>query len=332
MGEWFYNAGLIGFIRIYDEYKKGAILKEENYIEFDSDILKDFHNYYFDYFMNKYNVAQSMSDAIDRYSENIKVALNDESGTKDKKELKDTKKRFKERLKYQLDKIKKYNERLYSQMLVEYNKIDSLNSKADIDMVIEIANNLKILFNDDEINKKLTSNIFKNFLSDQYFGQVSFFNVAKSSLSFNEQKKLMYKDFISNIIENAFLNDILNDRYSIDEINEHINKAIESQLINKSIEKVFKNISKLINKNATFDAIKKYIHEDVLKYCSFCESMSANTDDFSEGYFIPLAMSSTNAKNFFSSNCSITSFLFKTTTALVTLGSGLNAVAGTTNF
>ena len=43
MNDWFYNAGLIGFLRIMEKYQKDAIIIQDSHIEFNTDSLKEFH-------------------------------------------------------------------------------------------------------------------------------------------------------------------------------------------------------------------------------------------------------------------------------------------------
>ena len=52
LNEWFINAGIIGFIRILDHSKDNFLTIKNNYIEFDTNNLKNFHKYYFKYFFD----------------------------------------------------------------------------------------------------------------------------------------------------------------------------------------------------------------------------------------------------------------------------------------
>ena len=56
---------------------------------------------------------------------------------------------------------------------------------------------------------------------------------------------------------------------------------------------------KFIEKDKDIEEIKKYISEKVLNYCYMCENEKTLTTNYSEGNFIPLAVSSDNMKNFF---------------------------------
>lgn len=47
LNEWFINAGIVGFVNIIEKYNPGAIIKSENYIETDTEALRNFNEYYF---------------------------------------------------------------------------------------------------------------------------------------------------------------------------------------------------------------------------------------------------------------------------------------------
>ena len=50
LNEWFINAGIVGFLRILKHNNDNFAKINENYIEFDTENLKDFNKYYFKYF------------------------------------------------------------------------------------------------------------------------------------------------------------------------------------------------------------------------------------------------------------------------------------------
>lgn len=47
LNEWFINAGIVGFVNIMQKYNPEAITKNENYIETDTEALRNFNEYYF---------------------------------------------------------------------------------------------------------------------------------------------------------------------------------------------------------------------------------------------------------------------------------------------
>ena len=48
--------GIVGFLRILEVNEDNFAIKKKNYIEFDTENLRNFHKYYFNYFFKKYNL------------------------------------------------------------------------------------------------------------------------------------------------------------------------------------------------------------------------------------------------------------------------------------
>lgn len=305
LNDWFYNSGIVGFLRILDYNNDNFAEIKENYITFETNKLKNFHKYYFKYFFDKYNVGLRTKEKIEKSFEKIVNFLNDE--TLDNKEikkiqenLKTEKKYVKDIIKKQLDKIKKYDDVIYTNILNEYNKIDKIKTKEDVDEINHIKEIITKEIQKDSINKRLTLNLFKSILSKNYFGQQSFLNVVKNALTFEEQEELMYKDYISNIIETDFIQEILEEKYSIEDLNRIIKEKLEDRLISKEILQIYSNIQKkFIDKGKSLNEIKEYIQKNVFFHCYMCENDKTLTSNYSEGNFIPLAVSSDNMKNFF---------------------------------
>ena len=181
-----------------------------------------------------------------------------------------------------------------------YSKIDSIKTKEDIENLKEIQNILNKGMETEIINKRLTMNLFKSILSKNYFGQPSFLNVVKSALTFEEQQEIMYKDYISNIVETGFLQEIAEGRYTIQEIKNILEEKQSDEKITKEISKIYVNIQKkYIEKEKTIEEIQQYIKNQVFSNCYMCESENAITSSYSESNFVPLAISSDNMKNFF---------------------------------
>lgn len=297
--EWFYNCGLIGFIRILEHNENNFVQIKQNYIEFDSEDLRDFSQYYFKYFFDKYNVAENVINRtqglFEYIEENIEKGVDDKSQNKEIREkIKLNKKYIKETIKKQLDKIKKIDENIYGEMKLVLDRLDKETSR------VEIENIRKVIFKyiqTDHINKRLTSNLFKSILGSKYFGQKSFLNVVNTALTYDEQQRLVYKDYVSNIVEMGFIHDILENKYKIAEIEEHINK--DELNITQEIKKIYSNIKKYISKDKSLEDIKKYILDKVIDRCDMCENEYAMLSNYTEGNFIPLAVSGSNMKNFF---------------------------------
>lgn len=304
LNDWFYNAGLIGFLRIMEKYQKDAIVIQDNYIEFDINSLKEFHQYYFQYLFEIYDIAKTMEKRMDESFNRMKQYL--EIQSEDKKELNEAKERLKKEKKYikdsikkQMDKIKKFDQKTENEISEEYNKIDAIKEKEQIEELESIFNKIEQCLYKDHINKKVTTNLFKSILSNKYFGQPSFLNVVKNSASYEEQVNLMYRDYISNIIETGYLKDFIDDKYTLENLKEHI-ENLNQELITKEMLKIYTDIKKkYIEKGKQINEIKEYIEKDVFKICYLCTDKHCITSNYSESNFLPIAVSSDNMKNFF---------------------------------
>ena len=90
LNDWFYNAGIVGFLRILEANEDEFAIKRNNYIEFDTEDLRKFHKYYFKYFFKKYNVAESVktrtNNSFDYLENNIEVVFEDKEKEKERKD------------------------------------------------------------------------------------------------------------------------------------------------------------------------------------------------------------------------------------------------------
>lgn len=286
--------GLIGFIRILEHNENNFAVMKQNYIEFDSEDLRSFDKYYFKYFFDKYNVAEKVIDRTKHLFEYIEENIENEN-KENQDIIKSNKKYIKDIIKKQLDKIKKIDENIYNEMKDAYEEIDAEKTRNGIENIKNIIfENMEKNF----VNQKLTLNLFKSILSNTYYGQPSFLNVVKSALSYEEQQNLMYKDYVSNIVEMGFIHDILDEKYTVDEIEKYLSRKDFN--ITKEIEKVYGDIKKkYLDKDKNLEEIQKYINEKVISRCHMCENEYTLTLDYTEGNFVPLAVSSDNMKNFF---------------------------------
>lgn len=299
--DWFYNAGIIGFLRILEHNQDQFAKMKENYVEFDTEDLRQFAKYYFQYFFDSYNVALKTEKKMEKSFRNIINNLDKKEKDKAMQEkIKSEKKYIKLVIKNQLDKIKKIDEGIYQKMLEKYNQIDEIKTKEDIEKLENIQQELMKNLSIDKINKRLTMNLFKSILSKNYFGQPSFLNVVKSSLSYEEQENLMYLDYISNMIETGFLQEIVEGKYSLEQLKMILEEKQKDLSIKKEIKKIYENLlKKYIDKNKEMIEIQNYLKEQVLTDCHMCENENCLTSNYSESNFIPLAISSDNMKNFF---------------------------------
>ncbi len=305
MNNWPINMGIIGFLNILkdtecvEEIKKSKNYKKENYIEFDSSILENFHEYYFKYFMNEYDLSKRIENSINYNLSYLK---------KNEDKVKDVTKKIKENIKYQADKVKKFDNDNFNELKIRFDEIGKIKSFDYIEKLENLCQECVDIFKINHINEKLTLNLYKYIVGDNFFGQVSFFNVNKSNLDENGLKKIMYNDYLLPIIYNSKLNDILelNDmdmlsKFVLESLT-YIDGEVKSKRISKSsiktIEKIFKYInSQFIKKNKNIDDVKFYL--DNLKSCEMCGSIKGLVSNYTESNFVPLAVSADNAMNMY---------------------------------
>ncbi len=300
LNDWSINAGIVGFLNIIQHSNKEYIVtKGQNFIELDTEDLKDFHICYFKYFFDKYNIAKKLDERMKKDFDDLKGYLKIENQDANIKQKYKTKKDYlKQALKTNLDKVKKIDKDLYEAMNASYKEIDTIKTIEESEKFDEIYNILSEGFKRDDINKRITMNSFKSFLSNNYFGQPSFLNVVRTALSYEEQAECMYKDYISNIVEAGFLQDILNDKYSVEEIKEYIEK-IDNNKISDKTKSIYKKLLSYIDKGKDITKIKEYLNNGLFRTCHICEQSHFLSSVYTEGNFVPLAMSSENARNFF---------------------------------
>ena len=143
LNDWFFNAGVMGFLRILQHNDDNFADVNENYIEFDTENLKNFEKYYFQYFYDRYDVSKNVinrtKNAFEYLENNIETQSEDKDEQKQiKDKIKSNKKYIKDTVKRQLDKIKKIDEQIYNEMKEAYDKIDKEETTVGIEQIKEI--------------------------------------------------------------------------------------------------------------------------------------------------------------------------------------------------
>lgn len=299
-GDWFFNMGIVGFLNIIKKSNKQAeIFIMEDYIEFDSSFLENFHEYYFNYFMDEYDVSKRIKKSID-YSINFIKSKPDK--------VKDGIKKIKDTVKQQNDKVKKFDEEKFNLIKEKLDSISKIKSYDEFDSLEILVDETIDIFKIKSINDRLTANLYKYVVQDNYFGQVSFFNVAKVKLDLDGLKQVMFNDYLRQIIYFGELEDLLEEN-DYDKLKNYLNdrlnsiaKDISEKKVSKSsvntIEKIMKEINKnFIKKNKSIENIKEYM--DSLEICEMCGLYKGILDEYSESNFAPLGVSTNNARNMF---------------------------------
>lgn len=300
MNDWSMNMGIVGFRNIFKRVnQENKVIMNENYIEFDSSILEDFHNYYFDYFMEEYDISK-------RVKQNIEYNVAYSKKNPDK--INDAAKRIKENIKKQAEKVKKFDTDSFDNLKTRFDEIGKIKNIEQIDELEKLALECVDIFKLKHINEKLTSNLYKYVVGDNYFGQVSFFNVAKSSLDVDGLKKVMYNDYLLSIIYYSKLQDIINTndierlKVFINDSLKYIDQEVKAKRLSKNsiktIEKIMKEINnKFIKKDKSIEDIKDYVNS--LENCQMCGDIKGLVDNYTESNFVPLAVSADNAMNMY---------------------------------
>lgn len=298
--DWFFNMGIVGFLNILHkaEVKKQVTINED-YIEFNSFLLNDFHNYYFDYFINEYDVSKRVESSTEYSLKYVKS---------NPEKIKDAAKRIKDNLKKQNDKVKKFDEENYNKIKEKLDIIGKLKKAEEVEQLETLAKECIDIIKIKSINDRLTANLYKFIIRDNYFGQVSFFNVAKSKLDLEGLKQVMYNDYLISIVYMGELKDLIENE-DLNNLEEYITEKLDylsketsekriSKASIKTIEKIMKDInSKFIKKKKSIEDIKKYF--DSLEVCDMCGTYKGLINDYSESNFAPLGVSNDNAKNMF---------------------------------
>lgn len=299
-GDWFFNMGIVGFLNILheSEVKKQVIIKED-YIEFDSLLLENFHNYYFDYFMKEYDVSKRVKNSINYSLKYVKA---------NPEKINESIKKIKDNLKKQNDKVKKFDEINYINIKDKLDTIGKIKKFDQIEQLEQLTNECVDILKTKSINDRLTANLYKFIISDNYFGQVSFFNVAKSKLELEGLKQVMFNDYLISIIYMGELESLIDkedlevlEKYITEKL-DYLNKEKDEKRISKAsikiIEQIMKDInSKFIKKKKNIEDIKSYMNG--LETCEMCGTYKGLINDYSESNFAPLGVSNDNAKNMF---------------------------------
>ena len=287
---WPINLGILGFLNILNKAGvKNQVIIKEDYIEFDSLLLKNFHNYYLDYFIEK--------DDMSRYiCRNIEFKLSSIKSKPDK--TKDIVKKLKEDIQYQNNKVKKYFKEDGETISNCLNQLKNIKSEEDFDKLQELMNICKSIFNKDYVREKLTLNKSRSYIGGDFFGQASFLQKSRSALDKNNQANFIYRDYLSSIIEYGKLNDLI-ENGDLENLNEYIDEKVECKDISSTIISILKKIKRILKKENNILAIKEYLSSDNLDTCDMCSDHKGIVSVYTEGNFGPLAVSADNALNMY---------------------------------
>ncbi|MFL0252061.1 type I-B CRISPR-associated protein Cas8b1/Cst1 [Clostridium neuense] len=289
LNDWFYNMGIIGFIRILENSDMiNEIDMRYNYIEFDSSILKEFGKYYFDYFMARYDVPK---DRLNRYQ-------SQKAYIKKRNEYKDGIKYLKKTVTDVANKFKGTENEADLKNIAD--EISKVKNEEQFEILNEQYERFKEVLEREEVSEKLTLNKVRSILSDQYFGQASFLQKTAAAKRLDEQRKIAEKDYILPIYEMGKLMDAYSNK-SFDEAKKCIDEylSLDKKCRDKNVDRIYNKINKKIEKSKDINSINEELNSPKLYNCSLCGEFKSLGDDFEEKIFVPLGISNSNANNLF---------------------------------
>lgn len=212
LSDWLKNAGIVGLINILESSSelKQKVNKNNNYIEFDSSELENFHELYFEYLIQKYKAFISIEKIVNK-EEWIKSLLNKEIIEKDLESLNTY-------IKYVKDKLKSASYKSAYEILGEskFNLLDKSMALKEIklkktqnisDITIEFMEQCSLLLeiieylNKPEVRKIIAA---KNVIYDViqgFWSDVSFLNKNNSKFNMYECYKNDFAEPVKNYIE-----------------------------------------------------------------------------------------------------------------------------------
>jgi CRISPR-associated protein Cst1 len=288
LNDWFINMGMVGFIRILEEAgKKEQLLIKDNSIEFESSLLHEFNEDYFSYFLKRYDICKRETSKTYIYLDIAKKGEKFKDAVKWIKQVVDINRK---KISGKLDN-KTYEER-FEEIFKEAGNIKSVEQIEQLQLIVE---KFKELMGEEEVNNKLTINYVRSIFSSQYFGQASFLQRTCASKTLDEQSEIMFRDYVKPILEEVRFDEIIYCSKDLEELKSRIDNELKQEELSKEYTKLLKDIAKTAKKNS-FEEIKNSFYKETLR-CSIWEDYRASCD-FTEGVFVPLAVSTNNAKNF----------------------------------
>ncbi|WP_164668051.1 hypothetical protein [Virgibacillus doumboii] len=272
MNEWALTQGMVGYKRILESYGVNVPTTNDG-LTVTKEQLKILPEAFFDYFLKKYSVAKRHEKVLGNWHSRWRKG----------------EKKFKSDLNKRLKDIETKVGKYFKEHDSGRNVIDKVNLyrnekayKEEMDQWLdEIIEGLKIK----EIDEKLTCNTFKAVYFQPYFGQPSFLNVSKNSLTVHEQKELFSYDYVKPVLDEW-------DFMRLIEQEEH-EKSLE--LLKKASNKHPLSSFKQTFKNKSIQEINQYINDEILK-CSLTD-FPLGLFSFEESVFSPLALSLGNSLN-----------------------------------
>ncbi|MDA3129374.1 hypothetical protein ACFPTR_08405 [Aliibacillus thermotolerans] len=275
--DWLTSAGLVGLKRLFPDETENTPFG----LKFDSEILEEVTERYFDYLLNNFSVAE-------RQNKILTQALSRAERNPDT--FKDIKKQVQRRMTEELKKVERYfpdiKETKELQETIEI--VKKIKDKDDLPLLQEKKEVFIKILRMKQIHEKITLNFVKTVIMQPLFGQVSFLNVTHNKRSTEEHKEIMIKDYITpTILEIKWL-DLLNEEEDIG--------ALLTYLEENKDYKPFREWLRLFKKYDSVEQIKEYMEKEVPPCILFDNQYG--TGNYEEMIFTPLGISLNKSLNF----------------------------------
>lgn len=265
--EWMICMGMVGLKRLLKE----DIELTEFGISFNINVLEKLPEAFFEYMIDEFDIAER---DYKRLIDNFKFAAKNERFQQGLKQIKET-------MNGQLKKVTRYFQGQTTEIQLKkiIGSVKEIKQFEQYEQLEEYIGNYYNIMKTQEINEKLTMNYFKTVIMRSFYGQPSFLNVSKNSLTKKEQINLFFEDYVKPVILEACFKEQL--------IHNQDPQKIKAFLQENKDHKPFNNILKAIKKKTSFDEIQKYVSE--IPRCTFFDSQLATTN-FEEMVFSPLGI------------------------------------------
>lgn len=280
INDWLFSMGAVALLRLD---KNKVIEVQGNMMNIPTSFWETFSQDFFDYLIEHYSLADKQKEKIMRYMKSLVANIQEKPTSKQKEASKRYSSWIQNSFKETQKKVEKYFDEEAQQakeLLDELAQALKENNVVDIQKAVE---GLCAVYGSKEVNKKLTLNYVKAMILGKSGGQVSFLNVTKNALTFEEQVALFEQDFIAPLVFEWQLKEAIE--------NQHENQQEETvqEILQSSEEKIVKSYRTAHKKSKDID----FAWFEQYPECSAIDGEWAAVP-FEEKLFMPLGSTALN--------------------------------------
>lgn len=276
INDWLFSMGAVALLRLD---KNKVIEVQGNMLNIPTSFWETFSQDFFEYLIEHYSVADKQQEKVTRYMKSLVANIQEKPTSKQK----EASKRYSSWIQNSFKETQKKVERYFDdeaqqakELLDELAQALKENNAVDIQKVVE---GLCAVYGSEEVDKKLTLNYVKAMILGKSGGQVSFLNVVKNALTFEEQIAVFEQDFIVPLVV----------EWQLREAIENQQEETVQQILQSSEEKVVKAYRKVHKKRKDID----WAWFEQYPECSAIDGEWAAVP-FEEKLFMPLGSTALN--------------------------------------